>query len=149
MRKRIINRNDLHLLKLLSAYPRLRRKLSAAIVVPAQSVPADVATMNSKVEFRDQTQDMPRFVKLVYPWQADGVGCISVLSPLGTALLGASVGEDVEAEIPGAGRRRIRVQDVISQPEREARKRSLGEKSDDATKRTFSTSDTFSFSLGF
>jgi hypothetical protein len=105
--------------------------------------------MNSKLEYRDETQDTPRFVKLVYPSQADGVGRISVLSPLGAALLGASIGQDVEAEIPGAGPRRIRVRDIISQPEHESRRRSLDEKLDDALKHTFPASDAFSFSFGF
>jgi transcription elongation GreA/GreB family factor len=76
-------------------------------------------------------------VKLVHPPQADGVGRVSVLTSLGTALLGAAVGQELDADIPGAGRRRLRVEDVISQPEREARRPRLA------------ASDAFSFSLGF
>jgi regulator of nucleoside diphosphate kinase len=149
MQRPIISRNDLQLLKLLPAYARLRDKLAAASVVPAQRVPIDVVTMNSKVKYRDETAGMPRCVKLVYPQHADGMGRISVLSPLGAALLGLSIGQEVEADIPGAGRRRVCVRDIISQPEREARRRSLDEKLDDALKHTLPASDAFAFSLGF
>jgi regulator of nucleoside diphosphate kinase len=105
--------------------------------------------MNSKVRYRDDAVDTPRDVKLVYPVHADGSARLSILSPLGTALLGLSVGQEVEAHFPGLGIRRLRVQAIISQPEREARKLSLDEKLDEALKDTFPASDAFSFSLGF
>lgn len=149
MPRPIINRSDLALLKLLPGERELRAKLEAASVLPAHAVPMDVVTMNSKVLYRDDTSGAPRCVQLVYPSQADGMGRISVLSALGTALLGAAIGAELEAETPGAGRRRIRVQDIVSQPEREARKRTLDEKLDHALKHTFPASDAFSFSLGF
>src|SRR5688500_19974595 len=130
----IINRNDLHLLKLLRPHARLRDKLARATTVPAQKVPTDVVTMNSKVRYRDDAVDTPRDVKLVYPGHADGSGRISVLSPLGTALLGLSVGQEVEECFPGLGVRRLCVQALISQPEREARRLTLDEKLDEALK---------------
>jgi hypothetical protein len=89
----IINRNDLHLSRLLRPHARLRDKLARAKAVPAQKVPTDVVTMNSKVRYRDDAVDTPRDVKLVYPVHADGSGRLSILSPLGTALLGRSVGQ--------------------------------------------------------
>jgi regulator of nucleoside diphosphate kinase len=136
MNTTIISRNDLHLLKLLASSARLRKKLAAATVVPASKVPADVVTMNSKVKYRD-AMGAAKSVKLVYPSQADGVGCVSVLSPLGTALLGAAVGQELDADIPGAGHRQLRVDDVISQPERQVRRPCLA------------ASDALAFSLGF
>ncbi len=132
----IVSRSDLHLLRLLRASARLRKKLAAATVVPAQKVPAELVTMNSKVTYRD-AMGAAKSVKLVYPSQADGVGCVSVMSPLGTALLGAAVGQELDVDIPGAGRQVLRVEDVISQPEREMRRPRLA------------ASDAFSFSLGF
>jgi regulator of nucleoside diphosphate kinase len=105
--------------------------------------------MNSKVRYRDEAVDTSRDVKLVYPEHADGWARISVLSPLGAALLGLSVGQEVEARFPGLGIRRLRVQAIISQPEREARKLSIDEKLDEALKHTFPASDPFSLSLGF
>jgi regulator of nucleoside diphosphate kinase len=149
MNRPIINRSDFALLKLLPGEPRLQAKLVAARVLPAHRVPMDVVTMNSKVKFRDAAQGAPRCVTLVYPTHADGTGRISVLSPLGTALLGAAIGEELEADIAGAGRRLISVQDIVSQPEREARRRTLDEKLDHALKHTFPASDAFSFTLGF
>ena len=136
MKTPIISRSDLHLIMLLPASVRLRTKLAAATVVPTQKVPADVVTMNSKVTYRD-AMGAQKSVKLVYPSQADGVGCVSVISPLGTALLGAAVGQELAVDIPGAGRALLRVEDVISQPEREVRRPRLA------------ASDAFSFSLGF
>jgi regulator of nucleoside diphosphate kinase len=149
MHRPIVNRSDFALLKLLPGEPRLQEKLAAASVLPAHRVPIDVVTMNSKVKFRDGAQGAPRCVKLVYPTHADGAGRISVLSALGSALLGAAIGEQLEADIPGAGRRLISVQDIVSQPEREARRRTLDEKLDHALKHTFPASDAFSFTLGF
>ena len=148
MQRPILNRSDLALLRLLPGDARLRDKLAAAAVVPAHRVPVDVVTMNSRLKYRDETPGEPRCAKLVYPREADGMRRISVLSPLGTALLDAAIGEEVEADIPGAGRRRIRVQDIVSQPEREARRRTLDEKLDQALKHTFPASDALSFALG-
>ena len=149
MQRPIISGSDLELLKLLPRDARLHHKLAEATVLPAQRVPVDVVTMNSKVKYRDEALGLPRCVKLVYPPHGDDMGCISVLSPLGAALLGASIGDELEADIPGAGLRRLCVQDIISQPEREARRRTLDEKLDDALKHTFPASDAFSFTLGF
>jgi len=67
MHKPIINRSDLQLLKLLSGYSPLRRKLSAAFAVAPHNVPANVVTMNSKLTYREETDDMSKSVKLVYP----------------------------------------------------------------------------------
>jgi regulator of nucleoside diphosphate kinase len=98
----IVSRSDLHLLRLRRASARLRKKLAAATVVPAQKVPAELVTMNSKVTYRD-AMGAAKSVKLVYPSQADGVGCVSVMSPLGTALLGAAVGQELDVDIPRRG----------------------------------------------
>jgi hypothetical protein len=104
--------------------------------------------MHTKLKY-DDAQGLPRYVKLVYPWQADGMGRISVLSSLGTALLGTAIGVEVQADIPGAGRRRIRVEDIVSQPERKARRRTLDDKMEPALKHTFPPSYGLSFTLGF
>jgi regulator of nucleoside diphosphate kinase len=138
MHNAIINRNDLHLLRLLPAYPRLCNKLARASVIAANRVPDDVVTMNSKIKYRDEALAGPRYVKLVYPSDADDSGRVSVLSPLGATLLGLSVGQEAIAHFPGAGPRRIRVERVVSQPEGRSRK-GLDRKLEHA----------FAFSLGF
>jgi regulator of nucleoside diphosphate kinase len=145
----IVTKTDLKLLGLLSAPGPLQRKLARARVVPAGQVPADVVTMNSRVRYCDESDGMRRHVKLVHPQHADGRGLLSVLAPLGTALLGLSAGQEIEVDFPGGGRRRIRVEEVVSQPERELRRLTLDEKLDEALKQTFPASDAFAFSLGF
>jgi regulator of nucleoside diphosphate kinase len=147
MNRPILTKDDYTLLGLLPDHQRLERKLARASVLPADRVPADVVTMNSRVRYFDDGAE--RHAKLVYPPEADGRGRVSVLSPLGATLLGLAAGAEVQARFPGSARRRIRVAEVVSQPERERRRLSLDEKLDDALNQTFPASDPFSFALGF
>jgi regulator of nucleoside diphosphate kinase len=147
MHRVTLTREDHVLLSLLPDQQLLKRKLARARVLPADRIPADLVTMNSRVSFTDG--GVSRHAKLVYPQQADGRGRVSVLSPLGTALLGRSAGQEIECRFPGAARRRIRIDAVVSQPEREARRLTLDEKLDDALEQTFPASDAFAFALGF
>jgi regulator of nucleoside diphosphate kinase len=92
--------------------------LDAAQVVPANAIAADVITMNSKVTYEDGRDGATHTLTLVYPGQADVAGGrVSVLSPLGRALLGARVGARVEFETPAEGKRAIIVRGVAYQPE--------------------------------
>jgi regulator of nucleoside diphosphate kinase len=147
MHRAILTKEDYTLLRLLPDRQVLKRKLARASVLPADRVPPDVVTMNSRLRFRDGAAE--RHAKLVYPREADGRGRVSVLSPLGATLLGLSAGEQVEARFPGSAPRRIRVEAVISQPERTTRRRPLDEKLDEALEQTFPASDAFAFALGF
>ncbi len=147
MHRLTVTKPDYELLGLLGDHGTLQGKLARARVLSADRVPVDLVTMNSRVRFTDG--GVLRHAKLVYPQQADGHGRVSVLSPLGTALLGLSAGQEIESSFPGGGRRRIRVEAVVSQPEREARSLSLDEKLDEALAQTFPASDAFAFSLGF
>lgn len=143
-----VTKTDVNLLGLLGhRHETLRRKLARARVVPADRVPADVVTMNSRVCFTDD--GVRRCAKLVYPQHADGRGRVSVFAPLGTALLGLAAGQQVDCPFPGGARRRIRVEEVIFQPQRDAAKLTLDEKLDQALQQTFPASDAFAFSLGF
>ena len=70
-------------------FDKLENELSRAVVVPPEEIPRDVVTMNSRVVFEDETTGERREITLVYPWEADiDAGKISVLVPVGTALLG-------------------------------------------------------------
>jgi len=95
----------------------LRGELEIAEVVPSEKVPADVVTMNSKVLLKDMdTSEEMEFV-LVFPKDADiDTGAISVLAPVGTAILGYRKGDVVEWPVP-AQVRRIRIEDILYQPE--------------------------------
>lgn len=97
----------------------LEGELSRARVVPADKVPSDVITMNSIVSLRDLDSDETEEMELVYPADADMAhGRISVLAPIGTAILGYRLGDVIEWRVP-AGLRRLRVEEVLYQPERE------------------------------
>jgi regulator of nucleoside diphosphate kinase len=137
----IVTDADRALLNLLGHPPALPRALARAAVVPAAEVPADVVTMNSRVTYADETAGLRATVKLVYPQGAAGRGRLSVTSPLGTALLGLREGQEIERHFPLGGRRRLRVEAVLFQPERGWKH--MDEKLDDALKQTFPASDAF------
>jgi regulator of nucleoside diphosphate kinase len=95
----------------------LAGELYRAIVVEPDAVPADVVTMNSDVVYEDCATLAKRTVRLVYPKDADGArGFVSVLAPIGSALLGMRVNQTIEWSVP-SGTKRIRVLEVRYQPE--------------------------------
>lgn len=99
-------------------FDKLENELARAIVVPRDKIPHDVVTMNSQVVFEDETTGERRQVTLVYPGAADiSVGKISILVPVGTALLGLRVGQSIDWELPNGQKRRYRVIEVPYQPE--------------------------------
>jgi regulator of nucleoside diphosphate kinase len=74
--------------------------------------------MNSRVIFENETTRERREVTLVYPGSADiDSGKISVLVPVGTALLGLRVGQSIDWELPGGEMQRFRIVQVPFQPE--------------------------------
>lgn len=99
-------------------FARLEGELARATVVPRGEIPRDVVTMNSRVVFENETTGERRELTLVYPRDADiDAGKISVLVPVGTALLGLRVGQSIDWELPSGGRHRYRVIEVPYQPE--------------------------------
>jgi len=96
----------------------LETDLEFASNVLAEEVPGDVVTMNSTVEVCDLDGGETETFTLAYPDDADiSRGRMSVLAPLGRALLGRRVGEVVQVAVP-AGPRRIRIERLRYQPER-------------------------------
>jgi len=97
----------------------LRGELDSAQVVSQDQIPDDVITMNSTVRLKDMKSREIESFKLVYPDEANiADGRLSILAPLGTAILGCRVGDTVRWKIPdGVGR--WRVEEVVFQPERE------------------------------
>ena len=115
----IVTAVDMAELNLLRGHAALRDELERAIVVSSAMVPPDVATMHSKVRYTDETTGEERTVTLVYPPQSDGATArVSVLAPVGTALLGLSVGQSIEWGFPDGSRRRLKLEEVVYQPER-------------------------------
>ena len=92
----------------------LESELERAIVVSREAVPAQVVSMDSAVSVLDLASGQRREYTLVYPADADlAAGRISVLAPLGTALLGYREGDEIEWLMPG-GLRRLRIERVRS-----------------------------------
>jgi regulator of nucleoside diphosphate kinase len=95
----------------------LERELGRAQVVAPSDVPRDVVTMHSRVSLADVESGEEMTFTLVFPDEAGiGEGRISVLAPIGTAMLGYRVGDIFEWEVP-EGKRRLRVKEVFYQPE--------------------------------
>jgi regulator of nucleoside diphosphate kinase len=88
----------------------LAREIARATIAPSGFILRGVVTMGSQVEFRDDVTGQSRTVHLVYPDQADlAEGKLSVLSPVGAALIGLSVGQSIEWETPSGGWRSLTV----------------------------------------
>jgi regulator of nucleoside diphosphate kinase len=89
-----------------------------ADIVPSRRVSPNVVTLNSIVSFRDELTQTVHKVTLVYPQDVSiGERRISVLSPVGRALLGQAVGNSSKVELPDGGLREIRVLELHYQPE--------------------------------
>jgi regulator of nucleoside diphosphate kinase len=117
-RRIVVTDCDLALLHRLAGHPRLAAELRNAVVVDSRRVPSDVVTMNSRVQFEDETTGECREVTIVYPQQADASkALISVLAPTGTALLGLAVGQSIVWPFPDGATRCLRVRKLIYQPE--------------------------------
>lgn len=91
---------------------QLEHELDRAEVLPLHDVPSDVIVMDSEVEYEELGTGRRRQLRLVYPREADGAaGRVSILAPLGCALLGLRVAQEIDWKMPG-GKRRIRVLSV-------------------------------------
>lgn len=96
-------------------------ELQRGEIVEPKNIPPDVITMNSHVRFSDEQGEDWEFW-LVFPEDADiSKGKISILSPIGCALLGYKVGNKVAIDTPTKGRRNLTVKEILSQPEREGK----------------------------
>lgn len=97
----------------------LEAEVMRADVVEPSEIPPTVVTMNSTVEFRVTESSEVFRMTLVYPRDVDASGgTISVLAPVGSALLGLSEGDEIEWPKPGGGTLRVRIEKVLYQPER-------------------------------
>ena len=96
----------------------LQEELLRAQVLPVAQMPADVVRMHSRVECVD-ADGTRRTLTLVYPHEADSAsGRVSVLAPVGSALLGLSQGDEMEWPKPGGGAVKVLIEEVTYQPER-------------------------------
>lgn len=97
----------------------LAERLDNADVVAPEEVPADLVSMQSRVRFRDLKTGVEFEKELVYPRNLDpeAKGQISVLAPLGAALLGSHVGQEVHWQMPNGKDAALVVEEILHQPE--------------------------------
>jgi regulator of nucleoside diphosphate kinase len=101
---------------------QLAAELDRARIVEADEVPPDVVVMHARFVFRDDLNGTTRTVSLVYPGEENvDEGRISVLTPMGAALLGLSEGQSIAWEGRGGVPRSLTVLKLLSQPHANAR----------------------------
>lgn len=135
----VVTSQDLERLHLLLDSARQRRRweelhlralaeeLEDAEVVAPEAVPADVVTMRSRVRVLDMATGEELTYTICYPSESNlAAGRLSVLAPVGTALLGYRVGDVVHWPVPG-GVRVLKVLELLHQPEAAARPRQVPE----------------------
>lgn len=94
----------------------LAAELDRAVVVAQNEIPPDVVTMHSRIRLRDGRNTWT--MTLVFPERADSENdLISVLAPVGAALLGCRVGQSVKFRVPGGEERSCEILEVLYQPE--------------------------------
>lgn len=97
----------------------LQIELDRANIVEPEEMPHDIVTMNSTVIFQMESSSTEFALTLVYPNDIDdGTGKISVLAPVGSALLGLREGDAISWPKPGGGLLKVRILKVVYQPER-------------------------------
>lgn len=97
----------------------LEEELARATVVAPREIPDNIVTMNSTVKFFVESTNKEFELTLVYPKDMDSSGkTISILAPVGSALLGLSIGDEIEWPKPGGGNLKIKIIQITFQPER-------------------------------
>lgn len=103
--------------RILKYLDELDEELDRADLIKPQEIPNDVITMNSTFRLRDLDKGEEVVYTLVFPGEADSAkGKISILAPIGTAVLGYRLGDTIEWEVP-AGLKRFKVEEIVYQPE--------------------------------
>lgn len=95
-------------------FSKLRAELDRADVAESAAMPADTVGMNSTVTFEDEQNDEKLTLTLVYPAAAGAPGTVSILAPVGSALLGLSIGQDIDWPMPDGRLRKLRVLEVAA-----------------------------------
>lgn len=95
----------------------LREELTRSNVVEPGDIGPDIITMNSTAKFVNERTNTSYQMTLVYPSNAGTPGTVSVIAPVGSALLGMSVGQTINWQVPGGRQLRLSVVDVTNQPE--------------------------------
>jgi regulator of nucleoside diphosphate kinase len=101
----------------LKPHAALLREIDRATVIsPKAALEDKVVTMNSQVLYIDEASGARQLMNIVYSQEAGGCACcVSVLAPVGTALIGLSARQAIEWDFPGGTHRCLRVERVIHQ----------------------------------
>jgi regulator of nucleoside diphosphate kinase len=117
----VVTEEDYVRLRRLASHPDLATELGTADIVDASAVAPDVVTMNSRVLYVDETSGDRREVTVVYPQESDPAARkVSILAPVGTALLGLAAGQSILWPFPDGTSHTLRVLRVVYQPEASA-----------------------------
>jgi RNA polymerase sigma-70 factor, ECF subfamily len=110
-----VTERDMKRLMRLKPHAALLREIDRAVVIsPKAAALAGAVTMNSQVFYTDETIGGKRHLNLVYPEEAGGCACcVSILAPVGTALLGLTPGQAIEWDFPDGSHHRLRVDKVV------------------------------------
>jgi regulator of nucleoside diphosphate kinase len=93
----------------------LSAELDRAVIIDDEDVPPDVIRMRTRVRIRDCSSRQSEDYMLVYPRESDvRLNLLSVLAPLGTALLGYREGDRIDWQLPG-GVRAVLVEKILGQ----------------------------------
>ena len=96
----------------------LELEIDRAKIIADNEVPADLVTMNSQLKYINLTDNKESIVMIVYPQDANAAeGKISVLAPLGSALIGLRVNQEINWMFPDGKIKRLKILDVLYQPE--------------------------------
>lgn len=119
----IVSQHDYEILKTLCYHAagseKLKEELERAVIKKGK-VPDDVVQVNSTLQFRDERSGAVRSVQLVLPAASNiQLGKLSILSPIGTALLGYSAGDVIDWVVP-AGKTKLHVLNVEQAVEQKA-----------------------------
>jgi len=115
----IISEMDFVRLMAIQPPPDLRAELERAIVIPDDSMKTDIVTIGSRVRYTEHETGNSREIEIVFPEEAEAAaGKVSVFAPVGAALIGLGVGQEIEWDFPGGSTRRLTVVEVI-QPEKQ------------------------------
>lgn len=107
--------SDNHVLRKL----HLEDELERAKVVDSRHIPENVVSMNSTIQLAISSSEAPFYLTLVYPKDVREDGStLSILSPIGTVLLGMKQGDEIYWPNPGGKNIKVRIENIIYQPER-------------------------------
>jgi len=115
----LLNSNIARLVSDSDRINELQVELGRAQIVPQNQIPSNLVTMNSTIVLRDIDTNEVDTYTLVYPDRADIANHrLSVLAPIGTAILGYRLGDEFRLQVSN-GWRRLKVEEVVFQPERD------------------------------